>query len=69
MYKFFRRLELVQARPKKFPYDKNHLWEFSSFFNQLYTYKHTLPVHNYLYRPKFPLIFLRIYLLIIESTH
>ena len=30
---------------------------------------YTLPGHKYLYRPKFPLIFLRIYLLIIESTH
>ena len=31
--------------------------------------KRTLPGHKYLYIPKFPLIFLRIYLLIIESTH
>ena len=30
---------------------------------------YTLQGHKYLYRPKFPLIFLRIYLLIIESTH
>ena len=34
-----------------------------------YQYIYTLPGHKYLYRPKFPLIFLRIYLLIIESTH
>ena len=30
---------------------------------------YTLPSHKYLYRPKFPLIFLRIYLLIIESIY
>ena len=30
---------------------------------------YTLPGHNYLYRPKFPVIFIRTYLLIIESTH
>ena len=30
---------------------------------------YTLPGNKYLYRPKFPLIFLRIYLLSIESTH
>ena len=29
---------------------------------------HTLPGHKYLYRPKFSLIFLRIYLLIIEKN-
>ena len=30
---------------------------------------YTVTYQKYLHRPKFPLIFLRIYLLIIESTH
>ena len=50
-------------------WDLNGVFKFQIRNNKFVCWSATLPGHKYLYRPKFPLIFLRIYLLIIESTH
>ena len=67
MCKKIPKLELVRARQKISPHDKNQPWGSSSFFNQFCTYKH-IYTHTHIYTIKTQLKFVFICTELIEET-